>query len=410
MLQEDLSKWFDSSKGGGTWVDISRTNDDGEHPECGENTDRQGKAKCVPKQKAKQMSDKEKKRLVRRKRDKDTDSQSPDNASSDPSDQRKNELVMKNTKKALRLIEDEENVPKDQDLWDDVIAVTKGEKQSVSANGETVEAPNDGDGFDVYPSAYANGWATKMYKKLGGEWETKDESVTKTAIKLGVLNEDLDQWFDEEWVDISETDEDGNHPACGEMSDTEKRENDPENNYPKCVPKSKADDMTDAEKEELVKSKQQSVNQDDEDQDSEDGSSDDPTYTSSDPDEHYKTNKTNMKEKQLRNLIREEAKTLLTESASMELYQNTVDQLRAQYPFLGPFKVDQKAMGGNPRIVFYADNGSGGREMHYIVLADVGMSREVDVILREASGRVVDNVGEVKPGAVPKIIRNLLLP
>ena len=24
--------------------------------------------------------------------------------------------------------------------------------------------------FDVYPSAYANGWAAKMYKKAGGGW------------------------------------------------------------------------------------------------------------------------------------------------------------------------------------------------------------------------------------------------
>ena len=26
--------------------------------------------------------------------------------------------------------------------------------------------------FDVYPSAYANGWAAKMYKKAGGDWKT----------------------------------------------------------------------------------------------------------------------------------------------------------------------------------------------------------------------------------------------
>jgi hypothetical protein len=548
MIKEDLSTWFDDSKGGGTWVDISRTNDDGEHPECGENTDRQGKAKCVPKKKAKQLSKKEKDRLVRRKRKKDTDSQSPDNASSDPSDQRKSESAMRS------ITEDEENEPKDEDLWQDVLAVTKGEKDSVSANGETVEAPNDGDGFDVYPcvpldsqaltregwkahdrievgdeilaydidedelswsevedkhrfedapikrmskdmvnfdvrctpghkwvafrknkfedrrliktselptsynlltsaklsedvggdslenfsksdswterllnmskeqaeaffasavvydgseqdrkttrtfggsqvdpdhseairlsavlsgyqvssgervyenadgkqtrntftfmerrhqglqnmhveddgkedvwcpqtehgtwvmrqgstvtitgnSAYANGWATKMYNKLGGEWKTVDENVTKKAIKLGLMGEDLDQWFEEEWVDISETDEDGNHPPCGETHDTPERMENPEENYPKCVPKSKAKDMTEKEKEEMVKKKQQSVNQDDADQDSDDGDSDEPTYTSSDPDEHFsKQKQTTMKESTLRSIIREEIK------------------------------------------------------------------------------------------------------
>jgi hypothetical protein len=57
--------------------------------------------------------------------------------------------------KRRRLTEDTDNRPKDEDLWQDVLAVTKGEKNSVSrtVDGEevTVEAPNDGDGFDVYP-------------------------------------------------------------------------------------------------------------------------------------------------------------------------------------------------------------------------------------------------------------------
>ena len=32
--------------------------------------------------------------------------------------------------------------------------------------------------FDVYPSAYANGWAAKEYKKAGGGWKTANENVT----------------------------------------------------------------------------------------------------------------------------------------------------------------------------------------------------------------------------------------
>jgi len=31
--------------------------------------------------------------------------------------------------------------------------------------------------FDVYPSAYANGWAAKNYKSKGGGWRTCKESV-----------------------------------------------------------------------------------------------------------------------------------------------------------------------------------------------------------------------------------------
>lgn len=297
---------------------------------------------------------------------------------------------MSKVKRALQIVsEDEENVPTDKDLWQDVIAVTKGEKDSVSANGKTVEAPNDGDGFDVYPSAYANGWAAKMYKKLGGEWKTKDENVTRMAVKLGMLNEDLDQWFDEEWVDISETDEDGNHPPCGETSDTGEREMDPEKNYPKCVPKSKAKDMTEKEKEELVKSKQASVNADDEDQDSSDGGSDSPTYTSSDPDEHfhYKKSKTKMTESKLRKLIREEAESVLKEeniSADTETYREVVSQLRIGLPFIGPYKHEENP-GGSDRIVFYGDDGSGGRQRYYLIINRY--MQEFEVIIRKGGTR-----------------------
>ena len=33
--------------------------------------------------------------------------------------------------------------------------------------------------FDVYPSAYANAWAAKEYKKKGGTWRGPDNRVTK---------------------------------------------------------------------------------------------------------------------------------------------------------------------------------------------------------------------------------------
>jgi hypothetical protein len=33
--------------------------------------------------------------------------------------------------------------------------------------------------FDVYPSAYANAWASKEYKKKGGTWRGTDNRVAK---------------------------------------------------------------------------------------------------------------------------------------------------------------------------------------------------------------------------------------
>lgn len=53
---------------------------------------------------------------------------------------------------------EEKNVPTNPQLW------SKYKSQAKSK-------------FDVYPSAYANGWAAKMYKKAGGGWKTVSEEV-----------------------------------------------------------------------------------------------------------------------------------------------------------------------------------------------------------------------------------------
>jgi hypothetical protein len=63
-------------------------------------------------------------------------------------------------------------VPTQPDLWARVLKVTKGLQKKLTHNDITIEAPNDGKGFTKYPSAYANAWASKMYKKLGGKWKT----------------------------------------------------------------------------------------------------------------------------------------------------------------------------------------------------------------------------------------------
>lgn len=53
----------------------------------------------------------------------------------------------------------EKNVPTDPEKWSYAKAQAKKK-------------------FDVYPSAYANGWAAKKYKELGGSWK-KDESINE---------------------------------------------------------------------------------------------------------------------------------------------------------------------------------------------------------------------------------------
>ena len=51
--------------------------------------------------------------------------------------------------------------------------------------------------FDVYPSAYANGWAAKWYKKRGGGWKTLKEerqSTMKTTKDLFLEQLDIAQY------------------------------------------------------------------------------------------------------------------------------------------------------------------------------------------------------------------------
>ena len=52
------------------------------------------------------------------------------------------------------------NVPNNPSLW------SRGKAQAKAK-------------YKVYPSAYANGWAAREYKKRGGTWRTKTSSKKK---------------------------------------------------------------------------------------------------------------------------------------------------------------------------------------------------------------------------------------
>ena len=109
--------------------------------------------------------------------------------------------------------------------------------------------------FDVYPSTYANGWASKWYKSKGGGWRKSKKKSTNEASspsqqsaiaidmkKKGIkpknesVNEDLRRWFKEKWVDVSKK-VDGKHPPCGRKDADGKA-------YPKCRPSKKVSKET----------------------------------------------------------------------------------------------------------------------------------------------------------------------
>ena len=113
---------------------------------------------------------------------------------------------------AGRFIEAGENEPTDPGLWAKVVSLAKGETKSLSHNGETVNGPNEGKGFQKYPSAYANGWASKVYGDLGGGWKKKshltfDKTYKKAAgnhtlPKLPYAYDALEPWISQETVKL----------------------------------------------------------------------------------------------------------------------------------------------------------------------------------------------------------------
>ena len=186
-VNEDLNKWFKEK-----WVNIGKKVD-GKHPPCGTSGEKSGYAKCVPAAKAAGMSKKEKESATRRKRAAQNDAgrggkssngqgKAPINVSTKSKNEewskkyknsidcnnpkgfsqkahcqgkKKNETM--NIEEKLNLFL-EKNCPTDKAKW----AASKSAAKSK---------------FDVYPSAYANGWAAKNYKGKGGGWRSCSESV-----------------------------------------------------------------------------------------------------------------------------------------------------------------------------------------------------------------------------------------
>lgn len=81
-----------------------------------------------------------------------------------------------------------ENMPTDPKLWGEIIDLAKGNRKNpVSRGGKTVNPVRGGEGFRKYPSAYANGWASKSYKELGGGWRKKASEKDMALPTLQVL-------------------------------------------------------------------------------------------------------------------------------------------------------------------------------------------------------------------------------
>lgn len=127
-----LSRWFKEE-----WVDISRPKKGGGFEPCGRKDADEGKyPKCVPKARAMAMTQAEIDSAVKRKR----------RAESTERREGKKPINVSTIKKS-------KNIPSNPKLYAKVKAEAKRK-------------------FDVYPSAYANGWLVQEYKRRGGKYKT----------------------------------------------------------------------------------------------------------------------------------------------------------------------------------------------------------------------------------------------
>ena len=160
-VSEDLRDWFGSGpkggKGGGGW---DRYNTKGERIGKCARGEGEGKPKCLSNEKAAKMSKAERAAAVRRKRREDPVADRPGKGGKPIMTSNKiKESSSPMVRQILEKIECErewllveKNVPTNPSLWSKFKAQAKAK-------------------FDVYPSAYANGWAAKKYKAAGGSWK-----------------------------------------------------------------------------------------------------------------------------------------------------------------------------------------------------------------------------------------------
>ena len=218
MLREDLRQWFSKTHPKGDWVRIGL---DGEIKGPCAREEGEGKPKCLNRSRAERMTKAERAKAARRKRRKDPVADrkgkggKPVNVKTEeninevtggakptapemakllnylrdsPGNKPSGTVDIKNTKntknpniKKIGMGEEyliEKNVPTNPKLWSQAKALAKKK-------------------FDVYPSAYANGWAAKWYKKRGGGWKTLKEerqSTMKTTKDLFLEQLDIAQY------------------------------------------------------------------------------------------------------------------------------------------------------------------------------------------------------------------------
>lgn len=150
IINEDLRNWFSKDHPDGDWKRVDSTGkvvgDCAREDKDGDGKGDGPKPKCLSKKKRQELSKKERGNAAKQKRKHDKDA----NRKGKP-------INVSNYGKGK--ISEGENKPNNPELWKKMVNKAKNK-------------------FDIYPSAYANGWAAKEYKKAGGTWRSeKNETL-----------------------------------------------------------------------------------------------------------------------------------------------------------------------------------------------------------------------------------------
>ena len=186
-----LGKWFHKQSAGGEpgWDRYDSTGK--KAGKCGDSKDGEPYAACLSKQKAQKLGKKGVASFVKRKRRAQSSAGKPDKGDGGKGakpinvktgvtdkDPKKKGIQEMKTFRELTVELQEKNEPTNPKLWSSVLSQARSK-------------------FDVYPSAYANAWASKEYKKKGGGWKKKtNESVGITEDDKAEYNKLMDKYGD----------------------------------------------------------------------------------------------------------------------------------------------------------------------------------------------------------------------
>lgn len=174
-IREDLRKWFNPKHPEGGW---KRINSKGEAVGPCAREPGEPKPKCMSNKKRRQLSQTERAAAVHSKR------------KHDPNPERQGKPIMVSNFGKGKIGEEYVIDPKDDLIESMDLLLEKNKPTSPDKWASCVAAAKAK--FDVYPSAYANGWAAQCYKRKSGKWKSVDEaklSFSAFVDKKSILSE-----------------------------------------------------------------------------------------------------------------------------------------------------------------------------------------------------------------------------